>query len=77
MPDAENLDEVATMEVAVACLAVELPGDVWDDVRDKWHAVTGEIDRLRRQIGALDSLLRGESKSMTLAEYDAEFGTHA
>lgn len=26
------------MEKAVACLAVELPAEVWEDVRDKWHA---------------------------------------
>lgn len=36
----DQLDRaIAAMERGVACLAVELPGDVWTDVRDRWHAV--------------------------------------
>lgn len=32
------------MERSIACLALELPAEVWEDVRDKWHAA---LDHLR------------------------------
>lgn len=31
-------EQTADMERAIACLALEVPAEVWEDVRDKWHA---------------------------------------
>jgi hypothetical protein len=43
------------MERAIACLGLELDGEVWEDIRDKWHtakdALVGEMKRL---LGAAD-----------------------
>jgi hypothetical protein len=40
------------MERAIGALALELPAEVWEDVRDRWHAardaMAEEIDLLRQ-----------------------------
>lgn len=40
------------MERAIACLALELPAEVWEDVRDTWHAAK---DSLAADILALEA----------------------
>lgn len=48
-----STNETAEMERSVAALALELPAEVWDDVRARWHAARdslgAEIDRLRSE----------------------------
>jgi len=33
----EAQEATAEMERAIACLVLELPAEVWGDVRDRWH----------------------------------------
>ncbi len=56
MPDEAKLSTsspVVEMERAIVYLALELPAEVWEDVRDKWHAareaLVAERDRLQER----------------------------
>jgi hypothetical protein len=35
--------EIAEMSKSIRCLALELPGGVWDDVNSKWNAVLAQL----------------------------------
>lgn len=37
------MDAIAEMSKAVRCLAIELPGPVWDDINKKWNAVLAQL----------------------------------
>lgn len=56
----ENVGTEATfkMERAIACLALELPAEVWEDVRDIWHAakdsLAGEIENAHEDCAVLE-----------------------
>lgn len=68
-PDNQSVEEDfaefparAAMERSVACLAVELPGEVWTDVRDRWHAARDEAE------AAWETLVQNEA--VHVAEID-------
>lgn len=68
--------ETAEMERAVAALALELPGEVWDDVRAKWHAardsLAAEIEQLRHVLVFADGHSLVESGFPLAALYNDE-----
>lgn len=35
------------MERSIAALALQLPAEVWEDVRDKWHTASNWMEELR------------------------------
>jgi hypothetical protein len=45
-------DAIAEMERAIGALALELPGEVWTDVRDRWERVRAALDRQQAVVEA-------------------------
>ena len=63
----------AEMETAIAALAVELPGEVWDDVNARWAAARDAGDQLATALGVEPApptveQLEAENPGTTIAE---------